>query len=216
MGLTKEQFMQVVMIAQGEFMELLRAKSDSKKMIFRKLFHTEQFQKIVEELGQRKKNKASEITRIRMSCQAEVGHVMVPEAEQTAQILELKQRILSADRLSVTDMEALLEALGIFCDSLKEKRESLQRAWKKAGRERDEKRDACTEALSLLRSYEQLEKAGRELAECEAQKEKREKAERLLRKIRESYELKSANERLLDDERETADTGKKLQEQQEE
>ena len=33
-GLTKEQFMQVAMIAQGEFMELLRAKSDDKKMIF--------------------------------------------------------------------------------------------------------------------------------------------------------------------------------------
>ena len=31
-GLTKEQFMQVAMIAQGEFMELLRAKSDDKKI----------------------------------------------------------------------------------------------------------------------------------------------------------------------------------------
>lgn len=30
-GLTKNQFMQVAMIAQGEFMELLRAKSDDKK-----------------------------------------------------------------------------------------------------------------------------------------------------------------------------------------
>ena len=34
-GLTKDQFMQVAMIAQGEFMELLRAKSDEKKSIFR-------------------------------------------------------------------------------------------------------------------------------------------------------------------------------------
>ena len=39
-GLTKAQFMQVAMIAQGEFMELLRAKSDAKKEIFRKLVHT--------------------------------------------------------------------------------------------------------------------------------------------------------------------------------
>ena len=37
-GLTKSQFMQVAMIAQGEFMELLRAKSNDKKLIFRKLF----------------------------------------------------------------------------------------------------------------------------------------------------------------------------------
>ena len=47
-GLTKSQFMQVAMIAQGEFMELLRAKSDDKKIIFRKLFHTELYAKIVE------------------------------------------------------------------------------------------------------------------------------------------------------------------------
>ena len=38
-GLTRAQFMQVAMIAQGEFMELLRAKTDDKKEIFRKLFN---------------------------------------------------------------------------------------------------------------------------------------------------------------------------------
>ena len=37
-GLTKDQFMQVAMIAQGEFMDMLRKKSDDKKEIFRKLF----------------------------------------------------------------------------------------------------------------------------------------------------------------------------------
>ena len=61
LGLTKGQFMQVAMIAQGEFMELLRAKSDEKKVIFRKLFNTEPYQKIVEELGQRRKEKQQEI-----------------------------------------------------------------------------------------------------------------------------------------------------------
>ena len=39
-GLTKPQFMQVAMIAQGEFMTLIRSKSDEKKEIFRKLFGT--------------------------------------------------------------------------------------------------------------------------------------------------------------------------------
>ena len=52
-GLTKNQFMQVAMIAQGEFMELLRAKSDVKKEIFRKLFNTGLYQDIVNELAER-------------------------------------------------------------------------------------------------------------------------------------------------------------------
>ena len=46
-GLTKEQFMQVGMIAQGEFMELLRLESPKKKEIFRRLFGTEIFDAIV-------------------------------------------------------------------------------------------------------------------------------------------------------------------------
>ena len=49
-GLTKEQFMQVGMIAQGEFMELLRLDSSKKKEIFRRLFDTEIFERIVAEL----------------------------------------------------------------------------------------------------------------------------------------------------------------------
>ena len=66
-GLTKSQFMQVAMIAQGEFMDLLRAKSDDKKVIFRKLFNTEMYQDIVTELGNRKarkreRNRSSENT----------------------------------------------------------------------------------------------------------------------------------------------------------
>ena len=56
-GLTKNQFMQVAMIAQGEFMELLRAKSDVKKEIFRKLFNTGLYQDIVNELAERKREK---------------------------------------------------------------------------------------------------------------------------------------------------------------
>lgn len=52
--MTKHQFMQVAMIAQGEFMELLRAKSDAKKLIFRKLFHTELYAQVTEELANRR------------------------------------------------------------------------------------------------------------------------------------------------------------------
>ena len=65
LGLTKSQFMQVAMIAQGEFMELLRAKSDDKKVIFRKLFNTELYQNIVDELMNRKRSLEKEIAQIK-------------------------------------------------------------------------------------------------------------------------------------------------------
>ena len=65
LGLTKSQFMQVAMIAQGEFMELLRARSDDKKVIFRKLFNTELYQNIVEELMNRKRSLEKDIAQIK-------------------------------------------------------------------------------------------------------------------------------------------------------
>lgn len=68
-GLTKSQFMQVAMIAQGEFMELLRAKSDQKKEIFRKLFGTGLYDKMVKELAERRRRKQSEFAQIRTACQ---------------------------------------------------------------------------------------------------------------------------------------------------
>ena len=80
-GLTKGQFMQVAMIAQGEFMALLRAKSDEKKVIFRRLFNTELYQDIVDELAKRRKDKQGKIAQIKTACQTEVGHIIVPGTE---------------------------------------------------------------------------------------------------------------------------------------
>ena len=52
-GLTKEQFTQIVMIAQGDFLKLLYAKSDDRKEIFSKLFRTGSYWRIQEKLRRR-------------------------------------------------------------------------------------------------------------------------------------------------------------------
>ncbi|MFQ7552628.1 MAG: hypothetical protein ACLRMZ_22900 [Blautia marasmi] len=54
------------MIARGEFMELLRAKSDDKKVIFRKLFNTELYQNIVDELMNRKRSLEKRLLRSKL------------------------------------------------------------------------------------------------------------------------------------------------------
>ncbi|MDO5346727.1 MAG: SMC family ATPase [Lachnospiraceae bacterium] len=213
-GLTKSQFMQVAMIAQGEFMELLRAKSDNKKLIFRKLFHTELFQNIVEELGQRRKEKAVEIARIRTACQTEVRHITVPENyENGEELQEIRKRILSSERLDVTDMETLLQGLGALCARWKEKSDEGRKEYESASKRRDEKRDAYTGAESLCRSFEQLEKAETALAECRAAQEKREKAEKLISRITAAYEVKEVHQRFADAKEEAERTERKRREQ---
>lgn len=46
MGINRDQFLQIAMIAQGDFLKLLLAKTDDRKEIFRKIFQTELYEKL--------------------------------------------------------------------------------------------------------------------------------------------------------------------------
>ena len=50
MGINRSQFMQIAMIAQGDFLKLLLASTDDRKAIFRQIFRTQLFQTIQERL----------------------------------------------------------------------------------------------------------------------------------------------------------------------
>ena len=118
-GLNKRQFMQVVMIAQGEFMELLRAKSDDKKVIFRKLFGTELFQKIVDEFARRKNEQMAEVMHLWTLCQAEAGHIHIPDAKtlnsetnmQTGTSIQTKANVQKTFMQMNADMQEVLMKL---------------------------------------------------------------------------------------------------------
>lgn len=211
-GLTKEQFMQVAMIAQGEFMEILRAKTNdknneknTKKAIFRKLFNTELFQKIVYELDRRCKDKKTEIAQIRTACQTEAGHITVPEDYDRAELLsEQKRKILNSDKLSVTDMEKLLDELNILCESLNKKKKAAQEKYDTASQIRDNTRDDYVKAENLLKSFGQLEDAEKNLKDCsEAEKDIQEAAE-LVVQIDAAYEIQAVFNR-YDDKRKIAE-----------
>lgn len=214
-GLTKSQFMQVAMIAQGEFMELLRAKSDDKKMIFRKLFHTELYAKIVEELGKRRKGKQQEMAQIRTVCQTEVSHVDVPEDyEQAEELKELKKRIASSDRLSVVDMERLLEGLERLCGILKERCGQAQKEYDAADRNHLEKRDAYTAGVQLLKRFDELEQAEQELAACASKEDEVRETEEKVQRISRAYEIQAVFQRYMDAVRTAESTRKNLSEQE--
>lgn len=53
-GLTKEQFKQIVMLPQGEFQKLLTSDSQNKGDILRKIFKTESFKKMTESMQKKK------------------------------------------------------------------------------------------------------------------------------------------------------------------
>ena len=211
-GLTKNQFMQVAMIAQGEFMALLRAKSDDKKVIFRKLFNTELYQNIVDELAKRRKDKDRKIAQIKTACQTEVGHILVPKlvtadgaetdqeqkgaADQIAdecrdanKLQELKERILKSERLSLPDMEALLQNLVSVSEWTKDKVQQSESETSQLYKVYLLKRDAVTKAGQLLERYKELEEAEKELGECEAIKPLMQEWQQCMRQIEDAYDI---------------------------
>ncbi len=202
-GLTKDQFMQVAMIAQGEFMALLRARSEERKLIFRKLFGTGIYQAIVDELLRRQKAKRAEIAQIRAACQAEAGHVDVPADYEGAEALTaLRASVLASERLNIADMEVLTAALGALCDWLDARCAEAREACADLARRRDAARDALTQADALGRSYAQLERAQAELADCAAHEAEMAGAAALIAAISAAYELKAAHRRCDDTQRE--------------
>ncbi len=213
-GLDKEQFMQVAMIAQGGFMELLRAKSNDKKEIFRKLFDTELYDKIVVELKRRCDDKLGEIEQIRTICQAEIGRVVVPSDDESAQdLLDLQNRILSSERLNIVDVDEFLDQLQLLCERLRKKEGKAKRKNSRAEKDRDKKRDKLTKAKSMRTAFEQAEGSRKELDACKKAGGEIEEADRLANAIDVSYEIKSAYDRYEDAARTVELTSRKLSEQ---
>ena len=198
-GLTKEQFMQVAMIAQGEFMELLRAKSDDKKMIFRKLFHTGLYEEIKNEFAVRKKEKQAEIDQIRMRCIAEISRTALPEGlEQTAFLKEKKKELEKSKDFSVTVLEQFLEKLELLCEELSKRTKEAKKIVQKRSQERDHARDAAAKASQLLKSFVQLEDAEKTLQSLKEQEEAITKQQELAVRVEDAWEVQAVYQRLLD------------------
>lgn len=215
-GLTKEQFMQVAMIAQGEFMELLRAKSDDKKVIFRKLFHTEIFKDIVEELGKRKKEKLTDIARIRTACQTEVSHIRIPESYGNRESLEIiKRRIMNSENLSITDMELLIQQLQVLCNETRALYEEVDSKYREAVVQQTTARDAYINGKNLIKFFEQLEQAGKDLQECKEQEEETKESLQIISRIETAYEIQNVYERYTDAQKLVDDDKQNLEEQTE-
>ena len=94
-------------------MDLLRAKSDDKKVIFRKLFNTEMYQDIVTELGNRKRAKEKEIAVLKTQCQGEVSRIRIPETYESETLKQLKKQLEEGEMTRLTDLLEEVEKLGV-------------------------------------------------------------------------------------------------------
>lgn len=98
LGLDYNQFTQIAMIAQGDFRELLQAKTDTRRKIFRYIFQTERYQKVQELLSKREKELSDRYKNVERTVEQCVQNVRCPESHALGaewQAVRNKQRTLS-------------------------------------------------------------------------------------------------------------------------
>lgn len=104
-GLTKEQFKKVVMLPQGEFRKLLEDKSDTKQEILRKIFSTDIFDRLTEQLKEKSKRALDAQSKISADNKALLKGLRLNTQN------ELDKRIASLTEAQIPDTEALIPAL---------------------------------------------------------------------------------------------------------
>ena len=80
-GLTAEQFTQIVMIAQGDFRKLLNTRSEERKQIFSKLFQTEKYRRMQEALKRESARLDEALEENERAAAQESGRVILPRRE---------------------------------------------------------------------------------------------------------------------------------------
>jgi len=107
MGISRDQFMQIAMIAQGDFMKLLLASTDDRKAIFRKIFNTELFQILQNRLKQEAADLSNQCAAAKNSLRQYIGGIQAEETD----VLGLEVEKAKAERLPMGEVTVLLEQL---------------------------------------------------------------------------------------------------------
>ena len=160
-GLSRSQFAQTVMIAQGDFLKILNAKSEDRKRLFQKLFDTEVFAGIQQRLKDMNGECAQAVERINALSEAELARLKDDmDFARAKELRELRTDVRRMDKLP-----------GLLEERLRARRERLDAAMAAAAQ--GEQRAALlsaqlAEARHTNRELDERDKLARELEKMNA------------------------------------------------
>lgn len=157
LGLSRSQFSQVAMIAQGDFLKLLLADTRTRQEIFRELFKTRCYMLLQERLKSECGKLRDECQAARQSVQQYIQGVVCREGDPLAERLELAR----AQSLPFQETVALIEQL-----LSQDRAESAQTQEALAGTNRD-----LTQVHTLLGRARELQHARQELTQAQTRRE---------------------------------------------
>ena len=119
LGIDRNQFAQIAMIAQGEFRKLLFAGTDERQKIFQKLFHTENYTELQKRLKDKKKEIEDENKAIQSSVKQYISGIESNDYYQmdvnkakngeisVGEIVELLNELIQSDNIKYDELTAI-------------------------------------------------------------------------------------------------------------
>ena len=151
LGMKRDQFRQIAMIAQGSFLEILNADTKERGKLFEKVFMTSKYSVLMDRLNQMAKESYLALNDAKLRLQQIISDVRVPDIlqEQYAQTLET---------FAMDDIQPVYDLLDEIIASSKESTEKLQKQKAQVQNQLQKSRKEETEKTKQLQDLLSLEK----------------------------------------------------------
>lgn len=168
-GLDAGQFTQTVMLAQGDFLKLLYARSDERKEIFSRIFQTDVFAQIQRKLREKARALYGQIQDAKKSEEQEVFHIFYPDEGEYKE--RIREAVLPQDRQEILK-EILKEGTGREKGILKEAKK-IQEALEQLNED-------LAKAEQLNENFQRYAEAEKEVRDLQAQEDRMEEVKKQL------------------------------------
>ena len=149
-GINSKQFKQIAMLAQGEFINVLFAKSEDRTEIFRKIFETDIYNIITRNLNELAKNNRMDLERLKTNFETNSENIIWKEIPVSVELIEYKKIVES-------DIKQILTSLSTEIENQKQEYKNFEKEIDKTTKESKKLENKIKEAKEQNKKIEEYQ-----------------------------------------------------------